>query len=102
MILPCLIAWLASRITRHQTHVIRYLREENRILKAKRKGGRIPLTDTERRRLAVLAPPIDRKDLKEYLDHCHTRHPPAVVSSLRRPRARPDTPEQTPRTPTCG
>jgi hypothetical protein len=65
MILPCLIAWLASRINRHQTHVIRYLREENRILKAKRKGGRIPLTDTERRRLAVLAHPIDRKDLKD-------------------------------------
>jgi hypothetical protein len=56
---------LATWIGRHQDHVIRYLHEENRILKAKLQGKRIQLTDTERRRLAVLAHPIDRKDLKE-------------------------------------
>lgn len=50
-----LIAWFATRINRHQDQIIHYLREENRILKAKRKGRRIQLTDTERRRLAVLA-----------------------------------------------
>jgi hypothetical protein len=32
MILPLLIAMMASRINRHQDHVIRYVREENRIL----------------------------------------------------------------------
>lgn len=65
MILQLLIAWLATKIHHHQDQVIRYLREENRILKAKLKGRRIPLTDTERRRLAVLAYSIDRKDLKD-------------------------------------
>jgi len=41
-----------------------YLREENRILKAKLWGRRIHLTDTERRCLAVLAHPVDRKHLR--------------------------------------
>ena len=65
MILPFLIAWLASRISRHQDHVIRYLREENRLLKGKIKGKRMQLTDTDRRRLAVLAHPIERKQLQD-------------------------------------
>lgn len=65
MILPCLIAWFATNINRPQDHIIAYLREENRILKAKLKGKRIHLTDTERRRLAVLAHPIERKHLKD-------------------------------------
>jgi len=65
MILPCLIAWLSSPLHRHQDHIIRYLQEENRILKAKLKGKLLELTDTERRRLAVLAHPIDRKQLKD-------------------------------------
>jgi hypothetical protein len=55
MILPFLIAWLATKMYCHQGHVMVYLREENRILKAKLKGKSIPLTDVERRRLAVLA-----------------------------------------------
>ena len=65
MLLPLLIAWLSTRVSRHQDHVMAYLREENRILKAKLKRKRIQLTDTERRRLAVLAHPIDRKRLKD-------------------------------------
>jgi hypothetical protein len=65
MILQLLVAWLAVRISRHQDHVIAYLFEENRILKAKLKGKRLQLTDTERRRLAELAHPIDRKRLKD-------------------------------------
>lgn len=65
MILRLLIAWLAARINRHQDYAMIYLREENRILKAKLKGRRVQLTDTERRRLAVLAHPIDRKHLKD-------------------------------------
>ena len=66
MILQLLMAWFASKINRHQDQVIAYLREENRILQAKLKGQRMPLTDTERRRLAVLAHPIDRKALKDF------------------------------------
>jgi hypothetical protein len=65
MILQRLIAWLSTRISRHQDHVTSYRLEENRILKAKLKGKRIELTDSERRRLAVLAHPIDRKQLKD-------------------------------------
>ena len=55
---------LACWINRQQEQAIAYLREENRLLKAKLKGHRLNLTDTERRRLAVLAHPIDRKRLK--------------------------------------
>lgn len=65
MMLSFLIAWLATKINCHQAHVIAYLREENRILKTKLKGKRIQLTDVERRRLAVLAHPIERKNLKD-------------------------------------
>jgi hypothetical protein len=64
MFLHALIAMLACGIHRHQEHVITYLREENCLLKAQLKGRRLILTDTERRRLAVLAHPLDRKRLK--------------------------------------
>jgi hypothetical protein len=69
-----LIDWLAVRINRYQDHVMTYLREENRILNAKLRGGGLPLTDTERRRLAVLAHSIDRKLIAFHLtffDHPH-------------------------------
>jgi hypothetical protein len=65
MILQCLIAWFTTWINRHQAHAIAYLTEENRILKAKHKGRQLNLTDADRRRLAVLAHPIDRKRLKD-------------------------------------
>ena len=65
MILHILIAMVAGWIQRHQQHVITYLHEENRILKAQRGGRRLRLTDTERRRLAALAHPLGRKRLKE-------------------------------------
>lgn len=65
MILPFLIAWFATKINCHQGHVIAYLHEENRILKGKLKGKRIHLTDVERRRLALLAHPIDRKEIND-------------------------------------
>jgi hypothetical protein len=65
MILPFLMAMLASRVNRRQNQVIRYLGKENRILKAKLQGKRMQLTDTERRRLAVLAHPIERKHLQD-------------------------------------
>ena len=63
--MPFLIAWFATKLNCHQGYVIAYLREENRILKAKLKGKKIQLTDAERRRLAVLAHLIDRKRLKD-------------------------------------
>jgi len=91
MILPFLIAWLATKIHCHQGHVMVYLREENRILKAKLKGKRIPLTDVERRRLAVLAHPIERKHLKALstiatADTLQRGYRRLVVHRLGRPR----------------
>jgi putative transposase len=65
MILQVLIAMVAGWIQRHQQHVITYLIEENRTLRAKLGHQKWRLTDTERRRLAALAHPIDPKRLKE-------------------------------------
>jgi transposase InsO family protein len=65
MILHVLIAMVAGWIQRHQQQVITYLQEENRILKAQFSGRRLRLTDTERRRLAALAHPLDRTRLQE-------------------------------------
>src|SRR5438477_670749 len=65
MILHVLIAMVAGWLQRHQPQVIMYLLEENRVLKAHLGGRRLHLTDTERRRLAVLAHPLGRKRLKE-------------------------------------
>src|SRR2546428_11434650 len=64
MILHVLIAMIAGWIQRHQQHVIAYLQEENRLLKAHLDGHRLRLTDTERRCLAALAHPLGRKRLK--------------------------------------
>jgi putative transposase len=65
MILHVLIAMVAGWIQRHQQQVITYLQEENHILKAQLGGRRLRLTDTERRRLAALAHPLDRTRLQE-------------------------------------
>jgi putative transposase len=65
MILQVIIAMVAGWINRHQQHVITYLKEENRVLKSKLPGNRLRLTDTERRRLAKLAHPLSRKQLKD-------------------------------------
>ena len=65
MILHVLIAMIAGWIQRHQQHVIAYLQEENRVLKAHLGGHQLRLTDTERRRLAALAYPLGRKRLQE-------------------------------------
>jgi transposase InsO family protein len=65
MILQFLIAMLAGWIQRHQQEVISYLHEENRLLKAQLGNQRLRLTDTERRRLAILAYPLGRKRLKQ-------------------------------------
>jgi putative transposase len=65
MILHLLIAMIAGWLQRHQQQMIAYLLEENRVLKAHLGCRRLQLTDTERRRLAVLAHPLGRKRLKE-------------------------------------
>jgi transposase InsO family protein len=65
MILHVLIAMVAGWLQRHQQHVIAYLLEENRVLKAQLGGRRLRLTDTERRRLAALAHPLGRQRLQK-------------------------------------
>ena len=64
MILQVLIAMVAGWINRHQQHVITYLKEENRVLTSQLPNGRVRLTDTECRRLAKLAHPLSRKQLR--------------------------------------
>ena len=64
MILQVIIAMVAGWINRHQQQVIAYLQEENRVLKSRLPGGRLRLSDTERRRLAKLAHPLGCKRLK--------------------------------------
>src|SRR5215831_3789422 len=65
MILQVLIAMMAGWINRHQQHVITYLKAENQMRKAKLLPQRLRLTDTERRRLAALAHPLGRQQLKD-------------------------------------
>src|SRR5919205_1158070 len=65
MILHVLIAMITGWIQRHQQQVITYLLAENRVLKAQLGGRRLRLTDTERRRLAPLAHPLGRNQLKD-------------------------------------
>ena len=61
--LQYLIATLALWLNRQQQEVIDYLKEENRLLKAKLGDRKIHFTDAERRRLAVRAKVIGRKGL---------------------------------------
>jgi putative transposase len=65
VILQVLIAMVAGWLQQHQQQVITYLLEENRVLKARLDGRRLRLTDTERRRLAILAYPLSRQRLNE-------------------------------------
>jgi transposase InsO family protein len=65
MILHVLIAMIAGWLQRHQQHVIAYLQEENRVLKAHLGDHRLRLTNTERRRLAARAYPLGRTCLHE-------------------------------------
>ena len=64
MILQAFIAMVAGWTNRHQQQVIAYQQEEICVLKAKLGERRIRFTDTERRRLAMLAHPWSRKCLK--------------------------------------
>ena len=60
-----LIATLALWLNRQQQEAIDYLKEENRLLKAKLGGRKIQFTDAERRRLAVRAKAVGRKLLSQ-------------------------------------
>ena len=64
MILQGRLAMVAGWIQRHQQQALTALLAENRVLKAPRGGRRRRLTDTERRRLAVLAHPLGRTRLR--------------------------------------
>jgi len=62
--LQFLAAWIGTWVTRHQERAIAYLKEENRVLRA-RLGGRVCLTDPERRSLARIGKELGRKALGE-------------------------------------
>ena len=84
MILHVLIAMVASWLQRHQQQTIASLLEENRVLKT-HLGGRRRFTDTERRRLAVLAYPA-RSQASEGTRHaCDARDPLALIAPPHRP-----------------
>jgi len=57
------LAALAGWISRHQQAAIDFLREENRVLLEQRGERRAPLTDDQRRRMAVAGKAVGRKVL---------------------------------------
>ena len=61
LVVGSLLGWLQ----REQTEAIRYLREENRILKAQLGNRRLRLTDDERRRLANVGARLGRRRLMQ-------------------------------------
>jgi putative transposase len=63
--LQVLLVTLAGWVNRHQQHVIEYLIEENRVLKAQLKGRRLRLTDDQRRRLAAKGHRLGRRVVRQ-------------------------------------
>lgn len=61
-----ILAMLAGWINRHQTEVIEYLLEENKILREKIGNKRILLNKNQKYRLAVLGKKLDRKVLSRF------------------------------------
>ncbi len=61
--LQVLLLIFSGLVNRHQTDVIAYLVEENRVLKEQMKGRRLRLTDDQRRRLAAKGKRIGRRAL---------------------------------------
>jgi hypothetical protein len=59
------VASLLGWLQREQHEIIRYLREENRVLKAQLRNQRLRLTHDERRRLAVLGARLGRRLLAQ-------------------------------------
>jgi len=60
LLLTLLTAWL----DRQEREVLRYLLEENRVLRSQLRGRRLQLTDDDRRRLAVRAYRLGRGPLR--------------------------------------
>jgi putative transposase len=58
-----LLMTVSGLVNRHQTDVIAYLIEENRVLKEQMQGRKLRLTDDQRRRLAERAKGLGRKAL---------------------------------------
>jgi hypothetical protein len=56
-----MVAMLCGWLQREQQEVIAFLREENRVLKARLEGKRLRLNDSERQRLAELGHRLDRR-----------------------------------------
>jgi hypothetical protein len=59
------VAMLCGWLQREREDAIAYLREENRVLKARLEGQRLRLDDAERRRLAELGHRVGRRVLTE-------------------------------------
>lgn len=60
-----LVLALAALVARDQRAVIEYLREENRVLRELLHAKRLPLSDAQRRRLAIKAKEVPRAKLLE-------------------------------------
>jgi hypothetical protein len=59
------IAALLGWLQREQQEIIKYLREENRVLKAQLRNTRMRFTDEQRRRLAALGAALGRRRLTQ-------------------------------------
>ncbi len=72
-----LFTLLTGWLDRQELDVLRYLLEENRVLRRQLRGRRLQLTDDERRRLAMHAYELGRRRLhfrqtvSEYVAHYH-------------------------------
>jgi hypothetical protein len=60
-----LLTFLTRWLDRQEREVLRYLLEENRVLRRQLRGRRLQLTDDDRRRLAVRAYPLGRGRLRQ-------------------------------------
>ena len=63
--LQFLVFTFAGWLNRHQEDLIEYLREENRVLREQIGGRPLPLTDAQRRRLAMRGKALGRRALTQ-------------------------------------
>jgi transposase InsO family protein len=63
--LHLLVTFLVGWLQHEQHEVIQYLREENRVLKARLRNQRVRFSDDDRRRLAALGAPLGRRLLAQ-------------------------------------
>jgi hypothetical protein len=72
-------------VNRHQSDVIEYLQEENRVLKERLGGQRIRFTDAERRRLARKAQGVERACNARHAEHTAAMVPRAYCVEMKLP-----------------